>query len=81
MRHPFQCTVPILVTHGKTEVLYDSITQFVRAMEEIGGNIMWLLQLGDTPHDIMLTGVATGFVREAVGGGIRALDFLIKLGL
>ena len=81
MRHAFRCTVPMFITRGKMEVLYDDIGNFAHAMEAIRGNTVQLLDLGETPHDIALSGVATGFVEEAVCGGVKALEFLTKHGL
>ncbi|KAL9115729.1 MAG: hypothetical protein Q9227_000097 [Pyrenula ochraceoflavens] len=81
LKRPFRCPVPMLVTYGKAEILCDSITQFAESMMKIPGNHVQLIDLGDTPHDIMLTGVATGFTQEAIEGGRKALGFLEKLGL
>ena len=81
MRHPFQCSSPILVMLGRREVLYDSISEFVKAMRAVQGNRIEAVELGDTPHDIMLAGVAAGFLQEALLGGRKALEYLSGLGL
>lgn len=81
MRHPFHSTVPVLVTLGKTELLCDSIAQFAENLKRIAGNKVQLFELGDSPHDIMLSGIAIGFVEEAVAAGRKALKFLSELGL
>lgn len=79
MRHPFHSSVPVILTHGKTEILYDDIMQFAKGMQQITGNRVHLLELGNTPHDIMMSGVATGFTKEAVEGGHKALEYLKML--
>ena len=81
MRHPFHCSSPIVVMLGKKEVLYDSISQFINAMQKVKGNKVESVDLGDTPHDIMLAGVAAGFLQEALLAGRKVLDYLVELGL
>ncbi|KAF2652113.1 alpha/beta-hydrolase [Lophiostoma macrostomum CBS 122681] len=61
---PFSCSVPIVIQIGTAELLFDDVKAFARKMAEVEGNKVLYEETPHAPHDIILSGNATGFEKE-----------------
>ena len=72
MDHPFASKTPLFVNVGTVELNYDEVKVFAERMMAVQGNDVCYLETKDAPHDIILAGIFTGFVRQAEVAAKRA---------
>ncbi|KIV98814.1 uncharacterized protein PV09_09428 [Verruconis gallopava] len=73
--HPFMTPVPIWVSTGRAEVLYDDNKAIAEQFEKLGNKVS-LHVIDNVPHDIILLGHILGFTREAAAAAKNAGEFL-----
>lgn len=65
MDHPFATKTPILVNVRTIELIYDEVKVFADRMIGTKGNDICYLKAKGAPHDIILAGKYSSFVKEA----------------
>jgi hypothetical protein len=63
--HPFATKTPLFLQVGTVELIYDEVKEFAEKMKNIRRNRICYWETRNAPHDIILAGGFTGFVKEA----------------
>ncbi|KAI3324019.1 alpha/beta hydrolase fold-3 domain-containing protein [Xylariaceae sp. AK1471] len=63
--HPFSTSVPLFVSTGSAELLYDDILLWVDKMQEIEGNVVKVYHEEGAVHDTFLVAELLGFEKTA----------------
>jgi hypothetical protein len=63
--HPFATKTPLFLQVGTVELIYDEVKEFAEKMKDIKENRICYCETKNAPHDIILAGGFTGFVKEA----------------
>jgi acetyl esterase/lipase len=74
-KFPFSCSVPLVFQIGTAEVLYDDVKAFAGKMKEVEENKVLYEETLYAPHDIILSGDATGFQKETAETVRKAGEF------
>jgi acetyl esterase/lipase len=75
-KHPFRTDTPIFINVGTAELLHFEVKGFSAKMIEIPGNQIRYHETKHAPHDIIIAGGWTGFVKQAEEATEIARDFL-----
>ncbi|KAF1960121.1 alpha/beta-hydrolase [Byssothecium circinans] len=78
--HPFATKTPLFLQAGTAELIYDEVREFAEKMKSIKGNDICYWEVQNAPHDIILAGGYTGFVKEAEEAAERAGEHFGLLG-
>ncbi|PVH93536.1 alpha/beta-hydrolase [Periconia macrospinosa] len=65
LKHPFQSNTPIFINAGTAELLHEEIRDFADKMKAVPGNQIRFHETQHAPHDIIVAGGYTGFVKQA----------------
>ena len=76
LNHPFRSNTPIFMNAGTAELLHEEIREFSDRMKAVPGNQICFHETPHAPHDIIVAGGYTGFVKQAEEAAEVARAFL-----
>jgi acetyl esterase/lipase len=76
LRHPYRTDVPIFINVGTAELLHSEVMEFSERMTKVPGNQICYHKTENAPHDIIVAGGYTDFVKQAEEAVEIARDFL-----